>query len=581
MAGVEPPKAEGPATKESTHVQVENAEIFSGMKGWKAFYIHDKKGAPGIKGRMFLSPEPKDRIAVRLIQAMEQGKGYGTAMLDHAIDHARSQGKDIISDPEGGTKPAAASLFQKRGAKKIKYGSPEGYVWEIKTKHKFYRPDQARDEHGQFEDEGGGRAPFVANTPNATTKVKPGDDTFEIKTATGASITGYVKNQDFPNEGIVPSRGEIFLASVPEAERGRGTGYSLTKDAVRLLSHHGTKTVNLHATSPGGKRIVEKLLSEGIIGPPIRTSQSGKAEHPITRHAWYRPDQARDESGRFEDEGGGREPAKKEAGVISAETQPEARVTKPRAEIHKTLTTGTVTDTKYVGRGTAHAAIVTFDNGEKAVYKAAEHEPYGQRRNIDGMLFVREASGGDVAESLGLEDLVPTTDVGHGPNGIGSFQHFVPNAVDAIKLPDQLEWYDGEKDLARAAAYDYLIGNSDRHPKNWMVSWNDKTRIAGKLALIDNGLSFPNQQTETFANAGLYEEAKFRGLKIPPEAKNWIDKMPEIREKLTKRGLTKMEIDGVEGRAKRLAQISTFKDFGHFPDEIQDSWYWTERERKK
>jgi hypothetical protein len=152
---------------------------------------------------------------------------------------------------------------------------------KLKTS-KFYREDQARDDHGRFEDEGKGVG-YVASTPQATTTVKPGDDTFVIKHPSGASVSGYVKNQDFPGEGIVSTRGEVFLTSVPEAEQGKGLGYSLTKDAVGLLAHHGTKTVNLSPTSEGGKRIVEKLGEDGIIGDAIKTSKSGKAEYPIGR----------------------------------------------------------------------------------------------------------------------------------------------------------------------------------------------------------------------------------------------------------------------------------------------------------
>ena len=134
----------------------------------------------------------------------------------------------------------------------------------------FYSEDQPRDDHGRFAE---------AQTPGATTKTR--GDTFEITTPTGASVSGYLKNQDFPNEGTVPDRGEIFLASVPESQQHKGVGYSLSKDALRLIASHGSKTVNLHPTHPGGKAIVKRLIKDGHIGEAIRTSATGKAEHPI------------------------------------------------------------------------------------------------------------------------------------------------------------------------------------------------------------------------------------------------------------------------------------------------------------
>jgi hypothetical protein len=123
------------------------------------------------------------------------------------------------------------------------------------------------------------KAPFTANTPQATSKLR--GDVFEITHPSGASVSGYARNQDFPNEYSKPDRGEVFLTDVPEAARHKGLGYSLSKDAVALIKHHGSKTVNLAPTSPGGRRIVAKLIEDGIVGPPLRTSTTGKAEHPI------------------------------------------------------------------------------------------------------------------------------------------------------------------------------------------------------------------------------------------------------------------------------------------------------------
>lgn len=120
-------------------------------------------------------------------------------------------------------------------------------------------------------------------TQNTTTSfnVAKVNDTFSIKTKDGAEVTGYLKNQDFPNEGFKPDRGEIFLTKVPSELEGKGLGLSLTEDAVKLMAANGTKTLNLHATSPGGERIVQKLIENKFISEPIKTSERGKTEHTI------------------------------------------------------------------------------------------------------------------------------------------------------------------------------------------------------------------------------------------------------------------------------------------------------------
>lgn len=152
-------------------------------KDWKAFYAVDKRlGRP--LSRMLVSPEKGNKIAVRLLQTMpgEEGKGYGTALLHHAMEHASAHGaQELISDPEGGTTKKAGSLWEKAGAKKVDYpGAKGGYVWQIKLRDAswrelWYDPSQARDTHGRFTPEGKGDEGSKKNAP-----VQPPKDDADI-----------------------------------------------------------------------------------------------------------------------------------------------------------------------------------------------------------------------------------------------------------------------------------------------------------------------------------------------------------------------------------------------------------------
>jgi len=205
----------------------------------------------------------------------------------------------------------------------------------------------------------------------------------------------------------------------------------------------------------------------------------------------------------------------------------------------KELIDAPVKERKQLGGGCNTTDKVILGNGITGVWKPAHGEEPGLRESIKpGTYWRREALASSLANRLGLDDIVPTT-VGRKVDGKdGALMTWAHGAkVAQMYSPDQA--YDGDKDLARAAAFDYLIGNTDRHEGNWMLK---ETPDGKKLVLIDHGLSFPRQhKSEGFANADIIKRAIKKNLRIPEEVGKWRDKRQDVIDALKASGLSQVE----------------------------------------
>jgi hypothetical protein len=205
---------------------------------------------------------------------------------------------------------------------------------------------------------------------------------------------------------------------------------------------------------------------------------------------------------------------------------------------------------------TSEVKFITFANGKRGVFKPESGASAAGRDWISGNLIHREVASGELAEILGMDDLVPASVIRDIDGEEGSMQEMVENATTARRVYSDEEKFDGEHDLARAAAFDYVIYNTDRHDNNWMV---EKKEGSSKLRLIDNGLSFPTQQGG-FANHQLFDEAQSRSLDVPEEVREWQGKWPEIEKVLTAHGMDEEQTGGVRRRLMELANSATFND---------------------
>lgn len=125
--------------------------------------------------------------------------------------------------------------------------------------------------------------------------------------------------------------------------------------------------------------------------------------------------------------------------------------------------------------------IVTFNNGEKAIYKPDSGSAYNEATQTDiaWYEFIEEfAEDTDFAPETAATDL---------KNGFGSAQQWIHGSSSYQKIDRLISSRDQEElvsnnveDLASISISDYLWGNDDRHGNNLMV---DK----GQIYAIDNG----------------------------------------------------------------------------------------------
>ncbi len=229
---------------------------------------------------------------------------------------------------------------------------------------------------------------------------------------------------------------------------------------------------------------------------------------------------------------------------------PVVNVSTPRREGLKTLDVDHVINL----RGSANLVqIVTLSDGSSAIWKPESGEDHSLRANISGRYFAREAAASDVAHVLGLSHLAPATVTREIRGERGSLQDFIGAARTAIENSPS-RYFDGPEDMLRVAAFDFLIGNTDRHVRNWMVS----NRDPAKLTLIDNGLSFPDKPGQAPSTRFL-EEVDDKDMKIPAEARTWLGKKNEIIGVLKSHGLMRSEIAETVSRLEMLSQAADFR----------------------
>ena len=223
------------------------------------------------------------------------------------------------------------------------------------------------------------------------------------------------------------------------------------------------------------------------------------------------------------------------------------------AKDESVLLTSPISSKKNLGGGISKTELVTFGDGSKGVFKPASGEYMNFNPAIkSGTQTEREVGAWEVAKLVGMQDIVQPT-VKRTINGeVGSVQKFANGQV-AKNVQNGATEYDGDRDLARAAAFDYVLGNTDRHTGNWLVE--NPNQQAAKLHLIDHGLSFP-----AYGNGGLSSQfvrkATAKGLDVPSAP--FVNAKDKILAALTKIGLPATDVQGVGNRIDKLSKQKIF-----------------------
>lgn len=166
----------------------------------------------------------------------------------------------------------------------------------------------------------------------------------------------------------------------------------------------------------------------------------------------------------------------------------------------------------------------------------------------DGPVMVRrEVAAWVLARELGWPDLVsatvlrPVTSPTTGAEIAASVQVLWPNNQPAVPV-DAFP----EEDLWRAAIFDALVQQSDRHPNNWLGVPRDGDGI--RLKLIDHGFAF--DQNRGFQSP--FTE-RYRGAEIPDPHRAAIRRFRSPRQGAAWEELLRHdEWEGVERRAEQL-----------------------------
>ncbi len=241
---------------------------------------------------------------------------------------------------------------------------------------------------------------------------------------------------------------------------------------------------------------------------------------------------------------------------------------------------------KFDGGANETVKIQIKDDGN-GILKPAKGEYDGLRSGIKtGSYYVREAAAYSVAKIVGMDDMVPETYIRKDPKyGKASVQQWIEHA-------DNGRFYDvsdvDDDSIARAAIFDFVLGNTDRYSLNWLQlpEFNDEGRplldVPHKLFLIDNGLILSTRKFES--RMEFLGEAQHRRLNISwEEVDKYKNNWPQIAGTLQAMGI---EIEAINDARERLALFETTRQnlehknalFGGFEElqTVYDEWKYME-----
>lgn len=219
-------------------------------------------------------------------------------------------------------------------------------------------------------------------------------------------------------------------------------------------------------------------------------------------------------------------------------------------QVAKNLQTGAISNTKPLGGGITETFVMDVD-GVKGVFKKMSNRAK------------QEVTAYELDKMLGFGIVPPTVmrkvDVGKGEEQ-GSIMHFVEGKTAAAHT-GKFKY----NDMAKITAFDFIIGNQDRHPANVIVDRN------GRSWAIDNAFAFGKAKNIVSMTIPMVESKP-----IPGSVKAGIQRLLSVRPTMEKKiG----QMLGNPGYAKALFdRAAELSKMTHFPKD-RFTWHktWTEK----
>jgi hypothetical protein len=229
--------------------------------------------------------------------------------------------------------------------------------------------------------------------------------------------------------------------------------------------------------------------------------------------------------------------------------------TETQMKVQKDLETGAISNVKSLGGGVTPTFVMDVD-GRKGVFKTMDNRA---RKELAAYEFDKMLGFGVVPPVVYRE-----VDVGRGKGKEkGSVMHFVEGQIGSkhIAAGGKFKYVD----MAKITAFDFIIGNQDRHPGNYVVDKN------GKTWAIDNALTFWKSDKIVSSTIPMVEDRS-----IPMEVKAAVKRLLSNRPALEKRLASMMSNPSFAKKTfDRAAELVNMK---YFPKE-RFEWHkpWTEK----
>lgn len=228
-----------------------------------------------------------------------------------------------------------------------------------------------------------------------------------------------------------------------------------------------------------------------------------------------------------------------------------------------------------IGRGVHRPYRVKLGNTERrgvidcseGVFKtvSSQYETRRYRKAVDLRISgpEREILAYDIDKATGF-NLIPPT-VGRHIDGIGygSLMAWVqaPLAIDWIRSKKYIYRDHSENSwLHLCAAFDFIVGNLDRHAANWLL---DKTH---KVFAIDNGYAFPKGEGRRYLKSNIGKNLV--GKEVHPNVIRFLHSIDKniLASVLSNRGFRSGEEEGVLKRFEEMCNTGVWRVMGDLWD---------------